>query len=52
MESTGAKAIDIGRGALADAADVVRKEAASADRGAKMSQVADKFVHRPSLRTS
>ena len=41
---TGAKAIDIGRGALANAADVVRKEAASADLGAKMGQIADKVV--------
>jgi phage-related protein len=41
---TGAKAIDIGRGALANAADVVRKEAASADLGAKMGQLADKVV--------
>ncbi|HTB38718.1 MAG TPA: hypothetical protein VK777_16600 [Reyranella sp.] len=44
MGSTGAKAIDIGRGALANAADVVRKEAASADLGAKMGQLADKVV--------
>ena len=42
--STGAKAIDLGRGALANAADVVRKEAASADLGAKMGQLADKVV--------
>jgi hypothetical protein len=42
--STGAKAIDIGRGALANAADVVRKEAASADLSAKMGQLADKVV--------
>ena len=41
---TGAKAIDIGRGALANAADVVRTEAASADLGAKMGQLADKVV--------
>jgi hypothetical protein len=41
---TGAKAIDIGRGALASAADVVRTEAASADLGAKMGQLADKVV--------
>ena len=41
---TGAKAIDIGRGALANAADVVRTEAASADLGAKMGQIADKVV--------
>jgi hypothetical protein len=40
----GAKAIDIGRGALANVADVVRKEAASADLGAKMGQLADKVV--------
>jgi phage-related protein len=44
MGSTGAKAIDLGRGALANAADVVRKEAASADIGAKMGQLADKVV--------
>jgi phage-related protein len=44
MGSTGAKAIDIGRGALANAADVVRKEAASADLGARMGQLADKVV--------
>ena len=42
--STGAKAIDAGREALANAADVVRKEAASADLGAKMGQLADKVV--------
>ena len=42
--STGANTIDLGRGALANAADVVRKEAASADLGAKMGQLADKFV--------
>jgi len=42
--STGAKAIDIGRGALANAADVVRKEAASADLSAKIGQLADKVV--------
>jgi len=40
----GAKAIDIGRGALANVANVVRKEAASADLGAKMGQLADKVV--------
>ncbi len=40
----GAKAIDIGRGALANVANVVRKEAASADLGAKMGQLADKIV--------
>jgi hypothetical protein len=44
MGSTGAKAIDIGRGALANAADVVRKEAASADLGARMGELADKVV--------
>jgi len=44
MGPTGAKAIDIGRGALANAADVVRKEAVSADLGAKMGQLADKVV--------
>ena len=42
--STGAKALEAGRGALASAADVVRKEAASADLGAKMGQLADKVV--------
>lgn len=42
--TTGAKAIDAGREALANAADVVRKEAASADLGAKMGQLADKVV--------
>jgi hypothetical protein len=41
MGSTGAKAIDIGRGALANTADVVRKEASAADVGAKMGQLAD-----------
>src|SRR3984893_4712175 len=44
MGSTGAKAIDLGRGALATAADVVRKEAASADLGARMGQLADEVV--------
>ena len=44
MGSSGAKAIDLGRGALANAADVVRREAASADLGAKMGQLADKVV--------
>jgi phage-related protein len=44
MGSTGAKAIDLGRGALANAADVVRKEAASAHLGARMGQLADKVV--------
>jgi hypothetical protein len=44
MGSTGAKAMDIGRGALANAADVVRKEASAADVGAKMGQLADKVV--------
>ena len=44
MGSTGAKAIDLGRGALANATDVVRKEAASADLGARMGQLADKVV--------
>jgi hypothetical protein len=42
--STGAKAVEAGRGALASAADVVRQEAASADLGAKMGQLADKVV--------
>ena len=41
---TGAKAIGVGREALSNAADVVRKEAASADFGAKMGQLADKVV--------
>jgi len=41
---TGAKAIGMGREALSNAADVVRKEAASADLGAKMGQLADKVV--------
>ena len=44
MGSTGAKAIDLGRGALPNAADVVRKEAASADLGARMGQLADEVV--------
>ena len=44
MGSTGAKAIDLGRGALANAADVGREEAASADLGARMGQLADKVV--------
>jgi phage-related protein len=41
---TGAKAIGMGREALSNAADVVRKEAANADLGAKMGQLADKVV--------
>jgi hypothetical protein len=41
---TGAKAIDIGREALAHASDVVRTEAASANLGAKMSELAEKVV--------
>jgi phage-related protein len=41
---TGAKAIGMGREALSNAADVVRKEAASADLGTKMGQLADKVV--------
>jgi hypothetical protein len=44
MGSTGAKAIDIGREALAHASDIVRKEAASANLGAKMSELAEKVV--------
>jgi hypothetical protein len=44
MGSTGAKAIDLGRGALTNAADVVRKEASAADLGTKMGQLADKVV--------
>jgi hypothetical protein len=42
--ATGAKAIGAGREALAGAADVVRKEAATADLGAKMGELADKVV--------
>jgi hypothetical protein len=34
----------MGREALSNAADVVRKEAANADLGAKMGQLADKVV--------
>jgi uncharacterized protein YjbJ (UPF0337 family) len=41
---TGAKSIGVGREALSNAADVVRKEAASADLGVKMGQLADKVV--------
>jgi hypothetical protein len=44
MGSTGAKAIDIGRAAVANAADVVRKEADAADLGARMGQLADKVI--------
>jgi hypothetical protein len=44
MGETGAKAIGVGREALSDAADVVRKEASAADLGAKMGQLADKVV--------
>ncbi|HTB39719.1 MAG TPA: hypothetical protein VK777_21700 [Reyranella sp.] len=44
MGETGAKAIGAGREALANAADVVRKEASAADLGAKMGQLADKVV--------
>lgn len=44
ISETGAKAIGVGREALSNAADVVRKEAASADLGAKMGQLADKVV--------
>ena len=44
MDETGAKTIGVGREALSNAADVVRKEAASADLGAKMGQLADKVV--------
>ena len=35
---------NIGREAVAHASDVVRKEAASANLGAKMSELADKVV--------
>jgi hypothetical protein len=41
---TGAKAIGVGREALSNAADVVRKEASAADLGTKMGQLADKVV--------
>jgi ElaB/YqjD/DUF883 family membrane-anchored ribosome-binding protein len=41
---TGAKAIGVGREALSNAADVVRREASTADLGAKMGQLADKVV--------
>jgi hypothetical protein len=44
MGETGAKAIGVGREALSNAADVVRKEASAADLGAKMGQLADKVV--------
>ena len=44
MGETGAKAIGVGREALSNAADVVRKEASTADLGAKMGQLADKVV--------
>jgi hypothetical protein len=41
---TGARAVGVGREALSNATDVVRKEAASADLGVKMGQLADKVV--------
>jgi hypothetical protein len=44
MGETGAKAIGVGREALTNAADVVRKEASAADLGTKMGQLADKVV--------
>jgi phage-related protein len=44
MGETGARAIGVGREALSNAADVVRKEASAADLGAKMGQLADKVV--------
>jgi hypothetical protein len=44
MGSTGARAIDIGREALAHASDILRKEATSANLGAKMSELAEKVV--------
>jgi hypothetical protein len=44
MGETGAKTIGVGREALSNAADVVRKEASAADLGAKMGQLADKVV--------
>jgi len=44
MGETGARAIGVGREALSNAADVVRKEASATDLGAKMGQLADKVV--------
>ena len=44
MGETGAKVIGVGREALTNAADVVRKEASAADLGTKMGQLADKVV--------
>jgi hypothetical protein len=44
MGETGATAIGVGREALSNAADVVRKEASAADLGTKMGQLADKVV--------
>ena len=44
MGETGAKAIGVGREALSNAADVVRREASTADLGAKVGQLADKVV--------
>jgi phage-related protein len=44
MGETGARAIGVGREALSNAADVVRKEASAADLGARMGQLADKVV--------
>ena len=44
MGETGAKAIGVGREALSNAADVVRREASTADLGGKMGQLADKVV--------
>jgi hypothetical protein len=44
MGETGAKAIGAGRGALSNAADVVRKEVSAADLGANLGQLADKVV--------
>ena len=44
MGETGARAIGVGREALSNAADVVRREASTADLGAKMGQLADKVV--------
>jgi len=44
MGETGARAIGVGREALSNAADVVRREASTADLGAKVGQLADKVV--------
>ena len=44
MGETGARAIGVGREAVSNAADVVRREASTADLGAKLGQLADKVV--------